>query len=108
MSMAAKARYGLALGAGGRNSMRRALGLGEYMGIRMAAERYDFDRAAGLISDELLGRFAFAGTPEQVAAQARSILEAGAARLEFGTPHGLDAETGLRLLGERVLPALRE
>uniref|UniRef100_A0A540VI44 LLM class flavin-dependent oxidoreductase n=1 Tax=Litorilinea aerophila TaxID=1204385 RepID=A0A540VI44_9CHLR len=75
--------------------------------IRAAADRYDFDQAAGLISDGLLARFAFAGTPEQVAAQARAILEAGAARVEFGTPHGLEAETGLRLLGERVLPALR-
>src|SRR5438045_8831297 len=39
MSMAANARYGLQLGSGEGNSMRLALGLGEYMGMRMAALR---------------------------------------------------------------------
>src|ERR1039458_1574201 len=39
ISMAAKARYGLAAGSGGRNSTRLALGLAEYMGMRQAAER---------------------------------------------------------------------
>src|SRR6202030_3695107 len=37
--MAAKARYGLQLGSGGRNSTRLALGEAEYIGIRQAAER---------------------------------------------------------------------
>src|SRR5579883_2513466 len=39
ISMAAKARYGLAAGSGGRNSTRLALGLAEYIGMRQAAER---------------------------------------------------------------------
>src|SRR5579885_2063519 len=39
MSMAAKARYGLQEGSGGRNSTRLALGLAEYIGMRHAAER---------------------------------------------------------------------
>src|SRR5207253_8754944 len=39
ISMAEKARYGLQDGSGERNSMRFALGLGEYMGMRIAAER---------------------------------------------------------------------
>ena len=37
--MAEKDRYGLQLGSGQRNSSRLALGLGLYMGMRMAAER---------------------------------------------------------------------
>src|SRR5581483_6397751 len=37
--MAAKARYGLQLGSGGRNSTRFAFGDAEYMGMRQAAER---------------------------------------------------------------------
>ena len=61
----------------------------------------------GPISDEVLDRFAMAGTPEQVAAQAAGLFEAGARRVEFGSPHGLTAEEGIRLLGERVLPRLR-
>src|SRR5712664_3713836 len=39
ISMAAKARYGLQLGSGERNSSRFALGDGEYIGMRMAALR---------------------------------------------------------------------
>lgn len=66
------------------------------------------DGGAGrLIPDELLDRFAFSGTPEQVVRQVRDIFDAGAARVEFGAPFGLDAERGLRLLGEKVLPEFR-
>jgi 5,10-methylenetetrahydromethanopterin reductase len=66
------------------------------------------DRGAGrLIPDDLLDRFAFSGTPEQVVRQVRDIFDAGAARVEFGTPFGLDAHRGLSLLGERVLPEFR-
>jgi 5,10-methylenetetrahydromethanopterin reductase len=75
--------------------------------ITLAAAAYDFDRAAGSISDDLLLRLAFAGTPDQVAEQASALFEAGVARIEFGTPHGLTEEDGLRLLGTAVLPALR-
>lgn len=63
--------------------------------------------AGRMIPDDLLDRFAFAGTPEQVGRQVRAIFDAGAARIEFGAPFGLDGERGLRLLGERVLPAFR-
>lgn len=72
-----------------------------------AAARYDYAEAAALVSDELLARFAFAGTPAEIAAHAQALFAAGADRVEFGTPHGRTPETGLRLLGEAVLPALR-
>lgn len=75
--------------------------------IRSAAAAYDFERAARDISDELLRLVGFAGTPDEVAAQAAELIAAGAARVEFGTPHGLSEAEGLRLLGERVLPQLR-
>ncbi len=67
----------------------------------------DDDAAAALVPDDLLDRFAFAGTPEQIARQAITLLQAGATRVEFGTPHGLTDAAGIRLLGERVLPAVR-
>jgi 5,10-methylenetetrahydromethanopterin reductase len=63
--------------------------------------------AGGLIPDELLDRFAFSGTPEHVIHQVRDIFDAGATRVEFGAPFGLDAYRGLALLGERVLPEFR-
>ena len=74
--------------------------------IRTAAAHYDFDQAARLISDDLLAKFAFAGTPDEVAEQAHALFAAGAGRVEFGTPHGLTTQDGLRLLGTQVLPAL--
>jgi len=74
--------------------------------LNAAAQRYDFVAAGSLISDELLRKFAFAGTPEDVAGQVNEALALGAGRVELGTPHGLDEEEGLRLLGECVLPAI--
>jgi 5,10-methylenetetrahydromethanopterin reductase len=65
------------------------------------------DEAAGiLIPDEMLDRFAFSGTPEHVAALAARVLEAGAGRVDFGTPHGLSDGKGVALLGTAVLPLL--
>lgn len=60
----------------------------------------------GTITDGVLDRFAMAGTPEQVVKQTNALFEAGARRVEFGSPHGLTEEEGIRLLGEQVLPRL--
>ncbi len=54
-----------------------------------------------------LDRFVIAGTPEQVAAHARRLFDAGAKRVEFGTPQGLTTSAGVDLLCDRVLPLLR-
>jgi 5,10-methylenetetrahydromethanopterin reductase len=64
------------------------------------------DEAAALISDDLLTKFAIVGSPDEVIAQTQALYDAGACRVEFGTPHGLNAEAGIRLLGTKVLPAL--
>jgi 5,10-methylenetetrahydromethanopterin reductase len=42
-----------------------------------------------------------------VAALAQRVLDAGAGRVDFGTPHGLTDGAGVALLGTRVLPLLR-
>ena len=52
-------------------------------------------------------RFVIAGTPEEVAAHARRLYDAGATRVEFGTPQGLSTAHGVELLATRVLPLLR-
>jgi 5,10-methylenetetrahydromethanopterin reductase len=75
--------------------------------LKQAAANYDFEQATAYISDELLQKFAFAGTPTQIASQTMALLEAGAGRVEWGTPHGLTTTSGVRLLGEKVLPACR-
>lgn len=76
--------------------------------IKAAAARYDYEAAAAAVSDEILAKFAFAGTPDDIAEQALAILAKGADRVEFGTPHGITSENGLRLLGEKVLPTIRK
>ena len=53
-----------------------------------------------------LEKFVLAGTPAEVAGQAAALLEAGAYRVEFGTPQGEPTEHGVELLCDRVLPEL--
>ncbi len=76
--------------------------------VRARLAEGDHEAAGAVIPDDLLDRFCFSGTPEQVAAHAQRLIDAGVGRVEFGTPHGLhdDAE-GIELLGREVLPLLR-
>lgn len=76
--------------------------------ITTAAGRSDYAAVARDISDEMLDRFAFAGRPADVVRQVEGLIAGGATRVEFGTPHGVDPVRGVRLLGEHVLPALRD
>ncbi len=66
------------------------------------------DAAARLIPDEILDRFIFAGSPDDVIKQCERLYEAGAGRIELGTPHGARAAaTGIHLIGQRIIPALK-
>ena len=69
--------------------------------------RHDPTVEATALSDDLLDRFAFAGTARDVALQARRLFDAGADRVEFGVPFGLDSLEGVRALAEKVLPEFR-
>jgi 5,10-methylenetetrahydromethanopterin reductase len=73
-------------------------------GIQQAANQFDYEKAATYISDELLQKFAFAGTPHDIIKQTEALFQAGASRVEFGTPHGISTADGMRLLGKHVLP----
>jgi 5,10-methylenetetrahydromethanopterin reductase len=75
--------------------------------VRRLVDAGDRAAAGRLIPDALLDRLAFAGTPQDVARQAIALYDAGAARVEFGTPHGLTPRQGIELLAERIVPALR-
>jgi 5,10-methylenetetrahydromethanopterin reductase len=75
--------------------------------LRQHVHRNEYDPAGRLISDDLLDRFAISGAPTDIIRQTERLFEAGAGRVEFGTPHGLQPETGIRLLGEKVIPALK-
>jgi 5,10-methylenetetrahydromethanopterin reductase len=75
--------------------------------VRSLVAAGDADDAGALISGDVLARFAFAGNPGEVAAQAEAAFEAGAGRVDFGTPHGAPEERGVELLCTDVLPRLR-
>ena len=67
----------------------------------------DNEKAARLIPDDILDRFMFAGAPADIIAQCEGLYDAGAQRIELGTPHGVrEAATGIHLIGKKVIPAL--
>ena len=75
--------------------------------IRALVAAGDDEGAGALISDDVLDRFAFAGSPEQIAAHVEAVFDAGAGRVDFGTPHGVPERRGVELLCAEVLPRLR-
>jgi len=75
--------------------------------VRALVALGDDEGAGALIADDVLDRFAFAGTPEQVAEHAEAVFAAGAGRIDFGTPHGAPESRGVELLCSEVLPRLR-
>lgn len=80
----------------------------EWLGrIRAATDRGDLAAIAADTSDEVLDRFAFAGTPGDLVRQVEALAAAGVTRIEFGTPLGPDPAHAIRLLGDQVLPAFR-
>jgi 5,10-methylenetetrahydromethanopterin reductase len=85
-------------------TVRLPAGLLEHVEGRLAAG--DPEGAGRAVPEDVLDRFALSGTPEQVAAQAAGLFDAGATRVEFGTPHGLTAARGVDLIGTRVMPLL--
>ena len=75
--------------------------------VRRLTAAGDHEAAGRLIPDDVLDHFAFSGTPEQVAGHVAAVLDAGASRVDLGTPHGLTDERGIELIGGRVLPLVR-
>lgn len=75
--------------------------------LTQLANQHEYDAAGQLIPDDLLDRFAFAGNVDDMVRHCEALFDAGANRIEFGTPHGIDSKEGIRLLGEKVLPALK-
>lgn len=76
----------------------------EIYAIKQAMKRGDTQEAVRHLPDELTKRFLFAGTPEDIIKQTEDLFAAGASRVEFGAPHGIDQVEGIHLLGQRVLP----
>ncbi len=75
--------------------------------VRTLVDAGDHEAAGARIPDDLLDLFAFSGTPDQVAAQAQLLIDAGADRIDFGTPHGITDLGGVTMIGRDVLPLLQ-
>jgi 5,10-methylenetetrahydromethanopterin reductase len=75
--------------------------------LKGLAGRSELGDAAQLISDDLLDRFTFSGNAADIIRQCEALFDAGAHRIEFGTPHGLESATGIRIIGEQVIPGLK-
>lgn len=75
--------------------------------LSQLADQQAYADAARLVSDSLLERFAFCGNANDIIRQSEALFSAGCSRIEFGTPHGIIPQEGIRILGEKVLPALR-
>lgn len=66
------------------------------------------DLAAQLIPDDILEKFAFAGNADDIVRQCERLFDAGARRVELGTPHGVkESATGIHIIGKHIIPALK-
>ena len=75
--------------------------------VQTCVQNGDDAGAARLIPDDIVDRFVFAGAPADIVNHCERLYDAGASRIELGTPHGVrDAAKGIRLIGEQVVPAL--
>jgi 5,10-methylenetetrahydromethanopterin reductase len=75
--------------------------------IRRHLRNGDRWSAGSQVPGDILDLFALCGTPEHISRQVEDLARAGARRIDFGTPHGIDEANGIRLLGECVLPGFR-
>ncbi|BBG00077.1 MULTISPECIES: LLM class flavin-dependent oxidoreductase [Pseudonocardia] len=74
--------------------------------IQEALADGDTAKARSLVTPTMLG-LGIAGGPDAVILRCRGLMADGATHLSFGPPLGLDPQTAVHTLGERVLPAIR-
>ncbi|GAA0993010.1 LLM class flavin-dependent oxidoreductase [Subtercola frigoramans] len=65
------------------------------------------DDAIASVTDSML-ELGIAGGPNDVIEQCSALIEAGVKHVSFGPPMGPDTMASVRILGEKVFPALRE
>lgn len=73
--------------------------------VRQAIAAADYDRAAAAITDDML-RLAIVGTPDDAIAAIEQLAADGVTQVCLGGPLGPDPAAAVRLIGERVIPAL--
>lgn len=76
--------------------------------IREALKKGDFGTAFGLVDDDMLEAFSIYGTPEEVVEKCKKLLDIGVTQIVAGSPIGPNKETAIKLIGKKVIPALKE
>jgi 5,10-methylenetetrahydromethanopterin reductase len=79
----------------------------DFVPAARALEEDGADAAVRLITDDML-RLGIAGDADVVVARCEGLIAAGATHLSFGPPLGPDTLAAVALLGEAVLPRLRD
>ncbi len=74
--------------------------------LRTLVDGGRLDEAAAAVTTPMFA-LALTGTPDQVAERIASLQHLGVTHVSLGGPLGPDPREAIRLLGERVLPALR-
>lgn len=82
------------------------LSASDFAPLRRLVESGRLAEAAAAVAQPMF-RLALAGTPEQIAERIAALADAGVTQISLGGPLGPDPAEAMRLLGERVVPALR-
>ena len=104
-SAAADDRDVRAVSRGARAGVDRH-GRAELAPLRALVDSGRLDEAAAAVAAPLFD-LALTGTPERVAERIAALADVGVTHVSLGGPLGPDPREAIRLLGERVLPALR-
>ena len=103
----ARREVAMYIGVVGRMDPTESVDTEEIAAVEEAVSRGDLESAGSALSEETLRRFCCYGTPDDICEQMKVLFDAGLDLFEFGTPHGVDENEGIRLLGEAVLPNFR-
>jgi 5,10-methylenetetrahydromethanopterin reductase len=82
----------------------------EVESVKEALSRNDMTAAASRVSDKTVDSFKLWGTPDDIVEKVLRMLDSGrgAERINFGFGRGREDIEGIELLGQKVLPHLRE
>jgi 5,10-methylenetetrahydromethanopterin reductase len=76
--------------------------------IRNALKSGNFPEAFKNVDDTMLEAFSIYGTPEEVVEKCKKLAEMGVTQIVAGSPIGPNKETAIKLIGKKVIPALKE
>ncbi len=82
----------------------------EIESVKEALSRNDLSTAASRISDKAVNSFKLWGTPDDIVEKTLKMLDSGrgAERINFGFGRGKDDIESIELLGQKVMPYLRD